>query len=244
MSLSLLIGPLSTELQYASDACESFVEDIGPLQNLRSQLDRLRHTPNGRRGILEIPRETPLRTIPSTGNYRPNGHGELTVYGTVSCIWDVTVLKVNGKDAISLDGLASTTVRMLDANTNIVVAEWNFDVADAAAPGSHFHMQTPWPLQSAFHDWPNAKSDIDVPRFPILFVLPTDALEFVLGEIFQNAWPKHRARFSNPLQGKRVAQLIQWQLNQLIGSEGSPWLAIKSAKPAATDSLFDTTLAR
>jgi hypothetical protein len=63
-------------------------------------------------------------------------------------------------------------------------------------------------------------------------------LEFLLGELFQEDWPEHRARFGNPYQAKRLVAIFQWQINKLQSGGRSAWHALKTAKPEVEDKLF------
>jgi hypothetical protein len=69
--------------------------------------------------------------------------------------------------------------------------------------------------------------------------MPTDAIDFVLGELFQKKWQKraddfvrNHASWGN-LQKERLTQMLDWMKEKVAKAEGAPWLALKHAKPPA-----------
>ncbi len=79
---------------------------------------------------------------------------------------------------------------------------------------------------------------VDIPRLPGFLVTPSDAVEFLLGELFQDTWAA-RARDESPDtriwrggQKARLAKVMEWQQRLLSEALGSPWIALKVAKPS------------
>ncbi len=69
---------------------------------------------------------------------------------------------------------------------------------------------------------------------------PMDALEFVLAELFQDDWAQHVAKENDAIrnwagcQKDRLIKLLRWQQDRLEKNSGSPWTALKAAKPHAS----------
>jgi hypothetical protein len=63
------------------------------------------------------------------------------------------------------------------------------------------------------------------------------ALEFVIAELFQDEWKRHAAKESDAMnrwrsiQRKRLSCLFAWKQKLVNECSGSPWTAIKLAKP-------------
>jgi hypothetical protein len=237
--LRIAINQLVSELGYVISSCTKFVEDTYPLESFKRQLEQLNRTPEvlAEREI-SIPVNAPLKTIISYGGYEKDDAGQHNVFGSISFIWRVSVEGGIGKRELILDGLMSTTAQIINASTGAVLASWNFDIGNADAPGCHFHVQACWPREQERGNWPNDPASINVPRLPIPVVVPTDALEFLLGELFQEGWGAHRARFKNPYQTKRLIALFEWQIKKLQSGGASAWQALKAAKPEVNDQLF------
>lgn len=237
--LRLSVNLLLKEIEFVINACAKFVEDTHPLENFKRQLEQVNRT----KGVIpgqeiSIPLGAPLRTKTSLGEYERDGEGAHNVYGTVSFVWRVSVDGPPQRRELILDGLMSTTVQIVNATTDKALASWNFDVGDQASPGCHFHVQACWPREENRERWPGDAASINVPRLPVPVVLPTDALEFLLGELFQEAWPVHRTRFPNPYQAKRLISIFKWQIKKLESGGSAAWHALKAAKPEASDKLF------
>ena len=70
------------------------------------------------------------------------------------------------------------------------------------------------------------------------------AIEFFLGELFHDDWAQQVVGdsgdlgFCNKLQQQRLIDLLDWNKRQIVGCQGSPWLALKKAKPTLADRLF------
>jgi hypothetical protein len=191
----------------------------------------------------EISRQRPIRTIRSPGEYERGGGGEHTVYAEVTGIWEIAPVAPRRKaqpwHKCALVGLASSVVRIFDegANGPRELAMWRMEMADDQGPGCYFHVQ----LCGERTEPPFPKS-MSVPRLPTLPVTPAAALEFVLGEIFQESWgPEGLAREDDNLrrwrtiQTKRLERFLAWQHAEVQrdGVLGSPWIRLKRLKPNA-----------
>lgn len=177
----------------------------------------------------QIPQQTPLKTIP-TSEFEPGGNGGDPVWGELSFAWEIS--RVSTTDALTsrhlcLSGNASTQVRirrMVDGQPH-TLTQWQIEVGAANSPGWHFHT--------------GIAGEFPVPRVPGVLVLPTDGLDFLLGEIFQDSWRAKVAkdspetRFVGKHQRERFGRWCRWQETSLRESHGSCWSWLKHIKPPA-----------
>ncbi len=185
---------------------------------------------------------TQIRTKPNEGAHQKNSKG-VNLYGTVDFKWEIrnTSLGKRRKKRhpyaiFQLAGVASTTIKLWrsgnqEAHDNggmgCVVGCWNFDVGNHDSPGCHFHVQIP----EKSEPW---QYPIDIPRWPSLLLTPADAVDFVLGELFQQEWRRHRRAANSrwkTTQQQRLEKLATWIQEQIKQADVSPWLHFKSAKP-------------
>ena len=92
-------------------------------------------------------------------------------------------------------------------------------------------------------DEPPFPKSLPIPRLPSIFVTPMSAVEFVLGELYQDEWAKasaqniHDAQFWRTLQKRRLRSLFSWCQGVLKHSTSSPWVALKTEKPKGNEFL-------
>jgi len=202
------------------------------LQNIQSRGPSDRTTP------WEVREDRPLRTILSDRESQPNGRARHRIRGTVSFIWDIRPLDEGawkGRRYFALDGKASTVIRLTEDvdGSNECIARWSIEVGDHQSPGTHFHSHV-----GGFERSPFPKS-LDVPRLPALAMTPFLAIEFVIGELFQDRWRRHALADSKEtrrwrnIHGPRLARFFEWQMRVASGAGivGSPWMTLKTAKP-------------
>ncbi|MGJ5038233.1 hypothetical protein ACQR13_29320 [Bradyrhizobium sp. HKCCYLRH3059] len=202
-------------------------------------LENYRNMPTKEAIDWKIADSCPLCTIPAK-EYEPGGGGHRAIVGEITCIWRIKrePLKKTTQPAkhFSLIGNASTRVRLkypaTDSEPAQEVAMWRMEVADGKAPGCYFHVQ----ILGQSDELPFPKS-IPVPRLPSIILTPLAVAEFVLAELFQDAWGKHTAALVPhlqrwaPIQRERLKRLLYWKLKELEQTSGSPWSALKAAKP-------------
>ncbi len=231
-----------TEINAFGDLAESFLDASGPavLRQLQEDLKSIRASRFFGTSPWQIPRAAPLRTRASHGQYEPDGNGKHTLFAEISGIWEIAPLKVSKKKReprqFSLAGIWSTRIALVEgtpAAPNAPLAIWRMEIADAASPGCHFHAQI-----AGDKDWEGLfPHSLSVPRIPIFMASPLSAVEYVLGEIFQDDWLIAAERDSpggqawRPLQRKRLLRLLRWQHNELKASTRSPWCLLKKSKP-------------
>lgn len=203
----------------AAESSSALGEWLGKLKQFKQTAIK------GNRYTWEIPVTRPLKTIVSEGQYQPDNAGGLRVRGTLSAIWTIehvgrhTVLG-KGDEAFRLVDLGSTLVqilRIIEGEPDGCVAAWRFDIGVANSPGFHFHTQVPTrPDSSNAVDEVYFPLALDVPRFPAILFFPLDGLEFLLGELFHEDWPRYAASqdsrlgFSEHQTGRLRGLLAGW----------------------------------
>jgi len=183
-----------------------------------------------------IPADRPLCTVLSEGDSKPDKKGAFHGHGEFSFVWEIRPLDESpwrGRSHFVLDGLASTVVSMVDKSKKCL-AQWTVDVGDHQSPGIHFHTQVKKFGSAPFPD------SLDVPRLPALPMSPFFVLETAIGELFQDKWRRHAgsesddARRWRGLHEPRLKRFFTWQIERLGSSSGgSPWMALKRARPPA-----------
>jgi len=176
----------------------------------------------------------PVRTKP-TYEYESRGKsGGFLVYGELSMVWEIEAKGRGSGPAQSfyLKGLASTMIKVfrLDSDQDVrQIAQWTFEVGDHQSPGCHFHVGIPCLNET--------ESSFPVPRLPSILLTPIDALDFLLGEIFQVPWRQEVSRDSDSIrawaghQQKRLSRLLEWKRDQVKKSGGSAWNYLKNQRP-------------
>lgn len=190
----------------------------------------------------QIPADRPLRTIWSDGESQPDCRSKYKVRAEFSFIWQVRKLdegEWRQNKYFLLDGLASTvTTLVADVdNEEKVIARWTTDVGDSASPGTHFHFQVnrPGGKEDSEH-FPFPKS-LDIPRLPAPLMSPFLVIDMALGEVFQDRWRKHSltenkdSKWWKRIHQDRVLRFLTWQARRVQEFQGSPWMALKLAKP-------------
>lgn len=222
---------------YANDFLDK--TSIGVLAEAKSILENIQVARSTDVRRWQIPAERPLRTILSDGESQPDGKSKHKVRAEFSFVWEIRKLdegKWRNSKYFLLDGLASTVTRLtVDADgEERVIARWTTEVGDAASPGTHFHFQVNRPDSE---NLPFPRS-LDIPRLPAPFMSPFLVIDLALGEIFQDRWKKHSltenkdSKWWRGIQQERVLRFLKWQTKCVQDFAGSPWMALKVAKPA------------
>lgn len=212
------------------------------LDSLVHQLDQIQLDRGNRTISFEIPEDNPLRTKVSM-DFEGSNRRAPAVVGTISWKWNVRPVGDGRRNPLEFEvsGLASTKLRILDAETEdeAELAMWRVELGDYQSPGCYFHTQVLGESESS--PFPHR---LCVPRLPTLFATPMAAVEYLIGELFQDKWEQHAAgdrddvRYWNSIQKKRLKELLSWKLERIENCQGSPWVAMKRAKPSEADELF------
>jgi hypothetical protein len=182
----------------------------------------------------QVPKDRPLRTIPSMGEYEKRNRGDqpkgLTVVGTLSFKWQMQTADERKVSHVLLTGNATTMIRLLDATDGRELAMWRMEIGPEDAPGACLHVQVLGEKNSA--PFP---SSLPVPRLPSLSLTPMSSLEFLLSELFQRRWRErvhqshNQSRTWRDVQKARLETYLGWQKEGVKKtSEGSPHVRLKS----------------
>ncbi len=218
------IDECETLKAYASEVLDeqtTWVLDVAKstLENIQDQ------GPTDRATRWTISKEHPLSTIWSNRESKPGAKSEHKIQASLSFVWEIRPLperKTKRKSCFLLDGLASTQIKVIEEGSH-PLAQWTVEVGDHQSPGTHFHFQI--------------NGSLDVPRLPAPVMSPFLAMEFVIGEIFQDRWKKlaaeesKHARRWHSLHKERLERFFEWQKQCVERCSGSPWMALKLAKP-------------
>jgi len=219
-----------------------FVSD-GPLRDFARDLERIGERSAERDCRLEL---LPLRTQPTRGYERARRSGGQKAYAHVRGVWQVRpVGKKRPGRRIAFVGSASSVVELWPAEClyrekheeSSRLAMWRIEFGVHDSPGCYFHFQI-----LGDHGDPPFPRNVPIPRLPSPFVTPMAAVEFVLGELFQDDWQQRTMGARNhhndwrAIQHQRWSSLMKWQMAYLDRSGSSPWMRLKAAKPP--ESLF------
>jgi hypothetical protein len=231
-SLRFQFASLEAELSAMKAITQNFMApgSEGNFDTALNNLKMIRTTGSGNWQVREC---EPLTTAVSN-EYEKDGDSEHAIFGEVSWKWGITAEPVAKKNALreffQVTGNASAIVRIRKYPEKTVLAEWRAEVGAIDSPGCYFHS--------------HITSSICVPRLPALFVTPMDSLEFLLGELFQSSWPAHASsekkdvQYWRSQQSRLLGSVLDWKRRRIESTGGSPWVALKFAKPEVEDGLF------
>ena len=206
---------------------------------LERELERIGGMASDR--VLELQLQ-PLRTR-STRSYEVGSRsGGAEIYAYVTGIWELRPVGQRGrpKRKIEFMGKASAKIELWhkdclwreEPQPDNRLAMWRIELGAHDSPGSYFHIQI-----LGDRDGPSFPRSIPIPRLPSPFVTPMAAVEFVLGELFQDKWSReagraghHHSRWKS-IQQKRLSCLVKWQKVAMETGQSSPWVNLKDAKP-------------
>lgn len=239
--LHFSIAGLKSEIQCLSMLAKPFLEPVTHpiLSSWESDLVAIETSNTTGTSFWQISPTKPLRTKKTRG-YEPSPKtGGYDVWGELSFVWAVnrvSTTKPKLRDLLCLNGLASTRVKILreENGATETVGQWQVEIGDHQSPGWHFHVGLCREVQaSPFPKW------LPVPRVPGLLVTPMDALDFLLGEIFQDAWKETVSTdlYQNVTLGRaqtnRILHMCAWQSEQAADGKGSAWNRLKHRRPDA-----------
>jgi hypothetical protein len=224
------------------DALKNYAQDvldpqtISALDEARSMLENIQVKGSTSRSVRwSIAEERPLYTIWSIGESKPGNQSRPKIRAKFSFVWEIRPIEGKGKkrNDFLLDGLASTRITVVEqeGDGERSLSQWTVDVGDYQSPGTHFHFQ----FQGL--DQPPSASSLDIPRLPAIAMSPFLAIDFTIGELFQDRWREHsmtETKYSNrwrELHRDRLQRFFKWQEQCVKQCTGSPWMALKLAKP-------------
>lgn len=221
---------------YAADFLDKAT--LGVLAEAKGTLENIQVAKHTNLVKWQIPAARPLRTIWSAGESQPGGKSKHKVRAEFSFVWQIRRLdegQWRNSKYLLLDGLASTVTTLVAEidDEEQRIARWTTEAGDHASPGTHFHFQVNRPDSE---ELPFPKS-LDVPRLPAPLMSPFLVVDLALGEIFQDRWKRHsltenkESKWWRGIHQDRVLRFLKWQTKCVQGCAGSPWMALKMAKP-------------
>ena len=223
-------------------ATDLFVSDA-PLKALERRLEQIGKMSAERDRTLVL---DPLRTKPTRDYETGSRSGGPEIYAHVTGNWELRPLgSTRPSRKVAFTGTASAVVQLWPAESQWSeeqekgnrLAMWRIELGAQDSPGCYFHCQ--FLGDRAESPFPKG---VPIPRLPSPFVTPMAAVEFVLGELFQDQWSRTASKASSShqrwraIQQRRWSRLLQWQTKALDQSRSSPWMDFKAAKPP--DDLF------
>jgi hypothetical protein len=192
----------------------------------------------------EIAKSNPLATIGTKG-YERGGGGGMMLAGEITSKWQIKREPPRKRSMpaayFRVVGIASTKVRLrclqADGALGDEIAMWRMELGDNEAPGCFFHSQ----ILGESEAYPFPKT-VSIPRLPIIAMTPLAVAEFVMSELFQDRWQPDTALVVPHIndwvriQRDRFDRLLNWKLQLIRKSSGSPWPTLKAALPE--DDLF------
>lgn len=233
--LHFSISDLITEVRTISAIGKSFLEP-GSAERLLSLASQIQYLQTSARSGSTFLTVSDVRTVPSREFEAGSRRGGVSVYAVISGKWEVRQVVPRGRRPrimyLEFCGIASTKIEVFDSQTTQRLAMWRMELGASDAPGCYFHTQ----ILGENEEVPFPKK-LSVPRLPNIFPTPMGALEFVLGELFQDRWrlaamadsgnsPRWRS-----LQKQLLSNLLQWKLDKVENGMSSPWMSLKGAIP-------------
>jgi hypothetical protein len=221
---------------YATDFLDK--ASIGALAEAKSSLQNLQLAKHTNLVKWQIPVDSPLRTVWSVGESKPERRSGHKIRAEFSFVWQIRRLdegQWRNNKFFLLDGLASTVTTLVAEvdGQETAMARWATEVGDHASPGTHFHFQV---SRGDSEELPFPKS-LDIPRLPAPLMSPFLVIDLALGEIFQDRWKKHsltenkHSKWWRRIHQDRLQRFLKWQTKCVQDCTGSPWMALKLAKP-------------
>jgi hypothetical protein len=149
------------------------------------------HAPQQTAWTVEDTSYSRLETAVSVGESELGNNVAWTLKGGLSFRWDI-VRSASGRNPRFRILNATTRLTLLICSQEGDVAAhglaghavWRFEIGDPHHPGTLFHSQVDWPTVD--------DRRLEVPRLPSIVLTPVEALDFLLGELFQVRWPQEQ----------------------------------------------------
>jgi hypothetical protein len=233
--LRLDIAALQREIEAAGSLAGPFLMGVGAERLRRAQKEFLLASERPDANFTwQVPREEPIWTKPSPGEYEQKGEGEKhsgpVLLGALSFKWQLRTGPKRSK-SVYIAGNATTMLRLHDREgaEQDALSMWRMEIGAHDSPGCCFHTQV---LGTESH--PPFPKEIPVPRLPSFPPTPMASLEFLLSELFQIGWRRQvergtgAANIWRAIQAKRLRSVLNWQLEQIAQSTGSPLVRLKA----------------
>lgn len=234
--LRLGYAQVETELNIFRPLAKHCLTDAS-VQALDQWLTRLLDTASSKSASIHtVHTESVLHTHPNKGQHQRAS--SVSLLGQLEFTWDVIPEVPQARRAAARHFLIdNASIRMAicdvrDAECHDVLARWTFDIGNQESPGCHFHAK-----HEHIHD--GASTNIDIPRLPALVVMPTDAMAFLFGELWQKQWTDDletelrdpASRWRNWPRDRLEAVLSAFATCVTEDTSLIPWAAFKAYKP-------------
>ena len=234
--LILSYADVQRELETFKPVARHYLDDKSVTNLYEGWLRRILDSADVRTGdTCKVKTTSSLRTRPNDGlHQRSSG---IILLGELDFTWDVVPFRDKARKAAAKQfGLDNSSMRLKllrvgENDDRELVAQWTFDIGNAESPGCHFH---------AKHENIHAStSNIDIPRLPTLVTMPTDAMAFIFGELWQKQWADEllsglqtSADRWRPWPQRRLCAVLS-SLTKCVadGNRLVPWAVLKAFKP-------------
>lgn len=226
---------LAADLSSFAEKEGKFLSGASPglLREAAQALQRAANSPNPT--FWEVKSESfgRIETAVSIGECELGQNVAWTLKGALSFEWEIQRTTPSAKHGRFKILNATNKLRILSCAADGTVesdehderASWRFEIGDPKHPGTRFHSQVDWPLFEGRR--------LEVPRLPSIILTPAEALDFLLGELFQRRWPLEQAGMEwQSNQRSRLLKLLSEAKNVVNGATGkSALMHLKAWKP-------------
>ncbi len=235
-SIEFIYDEVAGDLENIAATAANFLtpESKGRLKKAVADLRVLKGSPH--KVVWRVGREDyqRLESASSIGECELGENVAWNVFGAVSFQWEIERVTAGRKAAFSVIN-ASNLIRVFACDEAGVVtnaerplASWRFEIASGEHPGAALHSQVNWPHA-------DGERRFEIPRIPSTLLTPTEALDFLLGELFQKRWPEH-CRITQghwkSTQRSRLLKLLRKQMDEVNeASDLSAVMQLKAWKP-------------
>lgn len=209
------------------------------LDRLQATLDNIFRAEPGAVLQWATSRDAPIKTKPNKGAHQPGREGKgYDLQAEIGFTWELELVgkysrqRPANRFVVLKD--SSVKVRIVEVGEGAkkeCVAGWDFDLGNHQSPGCHFHAK----YHEAEETRREVYSDVDIPRLPTFIFMPTDAIEFVIGELWQDDCERLavNSEYSEwyKFAKDRMGRVFDWYLMRIKKTAGSPWMSIKTSKP-------------
>jgi hypothetical protein len=226
---------LASDMRSFAEKESQFLSLASPnlMRDAAGRLEDASQSPNQTAWSVEDTPYTRLETVVSSGESELGNNVAWTIKGGLSFRWDI-LRSASGKNPRFRIVNATTRLSLLLCSPEGAVAPgeeagravWRFEIGDPQHPGTLFHSQVDWPLVD--------DRRLEVPRLPSIVLTPVEALDFMLGELFQLRWPQGQkgTRWQSTQRG-RLLKFLEGAADTVNGAtDRSALMSLKAWKPA------------
>lgn len=234
-SIEFLYNEVASEFENIAATSTGFLSNavMGRIKSSAAALRTLKTTPGTSHWSIGKEQYQRIETVHSKGECELGDNVAWNVVGTLSFDWEITRVSAGAKASFCIVNASNLLeIRACNADGTIIedrppLASWRFEIASGGHPGAVLHSQVNWPSA--------AEGRLEIPRMPNTLLTPAEALDFMLGELFQRRWPQHCRVTSatwKSTQRRRLMRLLEAQLEEVTRAEDlSPTMQLKAWRP-------------